>query len=356
MNRRKTNEVFIKDITIGSGHPVAIQTMYSLPLHPLSEREWYEQLLFTLRSYATMGCDIIRFSYPSSDHFETFRAICNDSPLAVVADIHFDQKLAIEAIKAGSAKIRINPGNIGSKNKVREIVSCAKDHACAIRIGLNGGSLPVRRRNEDPVTVMVETALEYTDWFESWNFDQTVLSVKHTDVDYTYRSYKELAKQCSYPLHLGVTEAGSIVSAVTRSTWALGRLLSEGIGDTMRISISDDNMYEISAAKEILRTVGIEHKGIHLISCPKCGRSTFDSQSFVKKVEHKLLAYKSDLTVAIMGCQVNGPGEAAHADIAITGIGKRVFLYMKGKLVKEVLSDTAEEELMKAIGEMIDAQ
>jgi len=355
MNRRKTNQVLIKDIALGSDNPIAIQTMYSLPLQPLSNTKWYEQLLFTLRSYATMGCDIIRFSYPSSDNFDTFKAICKDSPLPVVADIHFDHHLAIEAIKAGSAKIRINPGNIGSKEKVREVVECAKDYNCAIRIGLNGGSLPIRRRKEDPVTVMVETALEYVSWFESFSFDQMVLSVKHTDVQNTYQSYKELASLCSYPLHLGVTEAGSIVSAVTRSTWALGRLLSEGIGDTLRISISDDNMYEISAAKEILRTVGIEKKGITLISCPKCGRSTFDSQGFVKKIEHKLLGYSNDLTVAIMGCQVNGPGEAAQADIAITGIGNKVFLYVKGKLIKEVTSDEAESELMSAIEEMIDA-
>ena len=356
MIRRETNDVSIGNLSIGNPHKIAIQTMYSSPLYPLTEKKWYENLMFTLRSWATMGCDIIRFSYPSSEYFKTFEAICRDSPMPVVADIHFDYKLAMEAIKAGADKIRINPGNIGSKAKVEQVVSCAKDHNCSIRIGLNGGSLPLDRRKDDPVKVMVETALEYASWFESWNFTQTVLSVKHTDVDYTYESYKQLAASCSYPLHLGVTEAGSIVSAVTRSTWALGRLLSEGIGDTLRISISDDNMFEISAAKEILRTVGIEKNGIRLISCPRCGRSTFDSQGFVKQVEHKLLAYQSDLTVAIMGCQVNGPGEAANADIAITGIGNKVFLYIRGKLVKEVSAQEAEKELFLSIQEMIDAQ
>jgi (E)-4-hydroxy-3-methylbut-2-enyl-diphosphate synthase len=351
--RRKTRIVPIKDINIGTGESIAIQTMYSLPLHPLSDSQWYDQLMFTLRSYATMGCNIIRFSYPSHSNKETFRRICLDSPMPVVADIHFDYELAIEAIECGAHKIRINPGNIGAKWKVKEVVRAALDNQVSIRIGLNGGSLPLNLRNEDPIKAMVETSLEYASWFEGWNFNNTVISVKHTNVNHTYESYKLLASLCDYPLHLGVTEAGSIVSAVTRSTWALGRLLDEGIGDTIRISISDDNIYEIAAAKEILRTVGIEKGGVNLISCPKCGRSTFDSSGFVKKIEHKLFAIQSDLTVAIMGCQVNGPGEAASADIAITGIGNKVFLYVKGKLVKEVVESEAEEVLFQYIQEMV---
>ncbi len=351
--RRQTRIVPIKDISIGTGEPIAIQTMYSLPLHPLSDRSWYDELTFTLRSYATMGCNIIRFSYPSHKDKETFTKICQDSPMPVVADIHFDYLLAKEAIECGAHKIRINPGNIGSKWKVKEVVKAALDNNVSIRIGLNGGSLPLKLRNEDPVNAMVETSLEYASWFEGWNFKNTVISVKHTNTDYTYESYKRLASLCDYPLHLGVTEAGSLVSSVTKSTWALGRLLADGIGDTMRISISDDNIYEIAAAKEILRTVGIDKGGINLISCPKCGRSTFDSSGFVKKIEHRLFSVKRDLTVAIMGCQVNGPGEAASADIAITGIGNKVFLYVKGKLVKEVLESEAEEILFQYIQEMV---
>lgn len=351
--RRNTRIVPIKDIAIGNGENIAIQTMYSLPLRQLSDSEWYEDLLCTLRSYATMGCDIIRFSYPTHDNKETFSAICRDSPMPVVADIHFDYKLALEAIECGAHKIRINPGNIGAKWKVEEVVKAALSNNVSIRIGLNGGSLPLNLRNEDPVKAMVETSLEYASWFESWNFTNTVISVKHTSVDHTYESYTQLASLCDYPLHLGVTEAGSLVSAVTKSTWTLGRLLTNGIGDTMRISISDDNMYEIAAAREILRTVGILKGGVNLISCPKCGRSTFDSSGFVKKIEHRLFSVKSDLTVAIMGCQVNGPGEAASSDIAITGIGNKVFLYVKGKLVKEVLESEAEEVLFQYIQEMI---
>ncbi len=354
--RRSARIVPIKDLTIGGDADIAIQTMYSLPLRSLHDKLWYEELLFSLRSLSTMGCNIIRFSYPSSEYRDTFSAICKDSPIPVVADIHFDYKLAKEAIACGSHKIRINPGNIGAKWKVQEIVQLAKDSNVAIRIGLNGGSLPLNLRNEDPVHAMVSTALEYASWFESWNFKNTVLSVKHTDVESTYASYKELSTLCDYPLHLGVTEAGSLVSAVTKSTWALGRLLSEGIGDTIRVSISDDNIYEIAAAKEILRTVGRLKGGVNLISCPKCGRSTFDSIGFVKKIEKKLLSVQQELTVAIMGCQVNGPGEAAHSDIAITGIGNKVFLYVKGELVKEVIESEAEQILFHYIQELGNAQ
>jgi (E)-4-hydroxy-3-methylbut-2-enyl-diphosphate synthase len=179
-----------------------------------------------------------------------------------------------------------------------------------------------------------------------------VISVKDTDLDVTYRAYKAIADRCSYPLHLGVTEAGGIISAVARSTWVLGRLLSEGIGDTLRISITDDNMHEIAAGREILRTVGLETDGIRLVSCPRCGRSSFDSQSFLKQIHAKLLTIKAPLTVAIMGCQVNGPGEAAHADVAITGIGNRIFLYEKGKLIQEVSADQAEQVLFSRIEEL----
>lgn len=356
MKRRKTKDIHIGSLHIGSDYPVAVQTMWSEPLPLPSDKDGYDRLLTSLRSYATMGCSIIRFSYPSSENKETFTRICKESPMPVVADIHFDWKLAIEALSCGAQKIRINPGNIGAKYKVEEIVKAAKDYDCAIRIGLNGGSLPLKLRQGDHAKGMVETALTYLNWFESWNFTNTVLSLKDTDVDTTYRAYREIASVMDYPLHLGVTEAGGIISAVARSTWVLGRLLSEGIGDTMRISITDDKEHEIAAAREIMRTVGLETKGIRLVSCPRCGRASFDSQAFLKKIQSRLLEYDVPITVAIMGCQVNGPGEAASADIAITGIGNRVYLYEKGVLTKEVTADTAEEVLFTRIEELSHAQ
>lgn len=356
MKRRNTKDIHIGSLHIGSDFPVAVQTMWSEPLPGPSDGQGYERLLTSLRSYATMGCSIIRFSYPSSDIRETFTKVCKDSPMPVVADIHFDWKLAIEALECGAHKIRINPGNIGAKYKVKEVVKAAKNHDAAIRIGLNGGSLPLKMRKGDHAKGMVETALTYLDWLESWDFFNTVVSLKDTDVDITYRSYHDIADAMDYPLHLGVTEAGGIISAVARSTWVLGRLLNEGIGDTMRISITDDNEHEIAAAREIMRTVGLETNGIRLISCPRCGRASFDSQAFLKKIQNRLLRYEAPLTIAIMGCQVNGPGEAASADIAITGIGNRVYLYEKGVLIKEVTTENAEEVLFARIEELSNAQ
>ncbi len=356
MNRRKSREVRIGSLTIGGEHPVAVQTMYGEALRELSDHEWYDGLLFTLRSWATMGSVLIRFSYPDHSVRDTFAAICRDSPIPVVADIHFDYRLAIEALECGADKIRINPGNIGASWKVREVLNSALDHDAAIRIGLNGGSLPRGTSHLSAVEQMAKEVESYLNLFEAEGFTDTVISVKHSDVNITYEAYKKVAQLCDYPLHLGVTEAGSLVPSLTRSTWALGRLLSEGIGDTIRISISDDNFYEISAAKELLRTVGRESGGISLISCPRCGRATFDSQGFVQRIEKRLLSYAAPLKVAIMGCQVNGPGEAKHADLAITGIGKKVFLYLHGEMVKEISADQAEEELFRSIEEIIDAQ
>lgn len=356
MKRRETKEVNIKNLYLGSGHPIAVQTMYSEKLPSLQNREEYNNLLKELRSYATMGCSLIRFSYPSSEDRELFTQLCKESPIPIVADIHFDYKLAIEALESGASKVRINPGNIGSKWRVEEVVGAASHLGKAIRIGLNGGSLPYKLRDKERSEAMVESALEYIGWFEQWGFTNTVVSLKDTDVDITYNAYKKIASLCDYPLHLGVTEAGSIVSAVARSTWTLGRLLSEGIGDTLRISISDDRHYEIAAAKEILRSVGLETGGIRLVSCPRCGRSSFDSQKFIKKIEKRLLKESASLTVAIMGCQVNGPGEASHADIAITGIADRIYIYEKGRLIKEIREEEAEEVLFATIKELSGAQ
>jgi (E)-4-hydroxy-3-methylbut-2-enyl-diphosphate synthase len=356
MERRITKTVNIDKISIGSSHPIAVQTMYSLPLPHIEDDKGFEQIMTKLRTWATMGCHLVRFSYPDSKQKESFAKICQQSPIPIVADIHFDWRLAIEALNCKAAKIRINPGNIGAKWKVEEVVKVAKERGAAIRIGLNSGSLPRSLRNQSRDKAMVDTALEYLDWFESWSFNNTVISLKDTDVETTYNAYKMIASQCDVPLHLGVTEAGGLIQSSIRSTWALGRLLGNGIGDTIRISITDECEYEIIAARELLRTLGLENKGIRIVSCPRCGRSSFDSQNFLKSVEAKLMTYDLPLTVAIMGCQVNGPGEAEHADLAITGIGNKVFLYEKGKMVKEVTSENAESELFAKIEEYIDAQ
>ena len=356
MDRRITKQVRVGDVTIGSTQTIAIQTMWSSALSEYRDEQSFQELLTKLRSYATMGCDLIRFSYPTIDEHEIFSRICASSPMPVIADIHFDWKLAIDAFACKAAKIRINPGNIGARWKDEEVIRAAKAHDGAIRIGLNGGSLPHHLRSGDHARAMVDTALTYIDWFEHLDFDRIVVSLKDSDGETTYRANTEIASKLAYPLHLGVTEAGGLVSSVTRSTWILGRLLQQGIGDTIRISITDDRIYEIEAARELLRTVGLESSGIRVVSCPRCGRSTFDSQKFLKQIQVRLLAIRHPVTVAIMGCQVNGPGEAAHADIAITGIGNKVFLYEKGTLVREVALEDAESALFDRLEAFINEQ
>lgn len=342
---REYHTATIGDKEIGHGLPVLVQTMYDSAIP--HEREALDELLRRIGSLNAMGCDILRFSYPSSDDHESFSCLCKHSPIPLVADIHFDYKLALDAIACGAHKIRINPGNIGARWKVDEVVRSALDNNVAIRIGLNSGSLP---KGEDPMPILMSnTALEYLSWFESLGFYNTVISLKASDVETTYEANKLFASQSGYPLHLGVTEAGSVVSSVTRSTWALGRLLEKGIGSTLRISITGEIETEVQAGVELLRTLGLRKGGIRIVSCPRCGRHSFDSQGFLHSIEKDLMSVQKDLTVAIMGCQVNGPGEAKHADIAITGIGRDIFLYEKGKLVRKVSLQEAREAVLEAV-------
>ncbi len=349
---RRSRQVKIGDRMVGAGSPVLVQTMWDRAMPVAGDIAAVEELLRELSALKAMGCDIIRFSYPSDDDHAVFSLICERSPMPVIADIHFDYRMALAALDCGAQKIRINPGNIGAKWKVDEVVRSAQDHGAAIRIGLNSGSLPKSREGKDPVNLMVDTALEYASWFEALGFSDTVISLKASDCDTTYKANLLLADRCDYPIHLGVTEAGGVVTSVVRSTWTLGRLLERGIGDTIRISITGDIAMEVQASCELLRTLHLKTGGIRIVSCPRCGRHSFDSQGMLARVEKRLLQIDKPLTVAIMGCQVNGPGEAAHADLAITGIGRKVFLYKHGQLVAEVTSEDAEDALFSALEEM----
>ena len=317
----------IGGLVIGGDNPVAVQTMYDSQIADCD----VEQVLHRMRLLKAMGCDLIRFSYVS------------------VADIHFDHRMALEAIEAGADKVRINPGNIGARWKTEEVVRCASDHGVAIRIGLNSGSLPRGYEGERKEDIMVSSALEYLSWFEGWGFDNTVVSLKSSDIETTILANEKLASQCDVPIHLGVTEAGGVVSSSIRSTYAFSRLFDRHIGDTMRVSITGSIEDEVHAGVEILRAMGMRKGGVRIVSCPRCGRHSFDSQGFLARVENRLLAVDKDITVAIMGCQVNGPGEAKNADVAITGIGNKVFLYYQGELYKDVDEADGEEELFALI-------
>lgn len=341
-----TKEVKVGSLTIGGNSPVSVQTMYDIPLSKLEER--FGSRMAVLKA---MGCDIIRFSYPDSKEHEALCNVVRLSPMPVVADIHFDWRNAMDAMDCNVAKIRINPGNIGEKWKTEEIVRKAIDRNVAIRIGLNSGSLPKNDSGKNKVDLMVDTALEYISWFENLGFYNTVVSLKASDSALSYEAARVFSQKSVYPMHLGVTEAGGVVSSCVKSTWTLGRLLEQGIGGTIRYSITGSIEDEVQAGVELLRTLGMRKGGMKIVSCPMCGRCSFNSQGFLKEVEHELLATGKDICVAIMGCQVNGPGEAKGADLAVTGIGTKVYLYRKGEIYKQIDASSAREELLKAVSE-----
>lgn len=341
-----TKEVKVGSLRIGGDAPVSVQTMYDIPLSRLEER--FESRMGVLKA---MGCDIIRFSYPDIAEHDALCEVVRRCPMPVVADIHFDYRNAMDAMDCGVAKIRINPGNIGARWKTEEVVRKALDKGVAIRIGLNSGSLPRNEEGKDKVDLMVDTALEYIGWFENLGFKDTVVSLKASDSELSYQAAMKFSKRSDYPMHIGVTEAGGVVTSCVRSTWTLGRLLEQGIGGTMRYSITGSIEDEVQAGVELLRTLGLRKGGMKIVSCPMCGRCSFNSQGFLKEVEHELLASGKDICVAIMGCQVNGPGEAKGADLAVTGIGNKVYLYRKGEIFKQIDAAHAREELLKAVAD-----
>lgn len=335
----------VGNLEIGGSNPIRIQTMYDSSIVNCN----IDDVVVRIAKLNAMGCDLIRFSYSSLDDEKPFSEIKKRSAMPLVADIHFDYKLALSALNHGADKIRINPGNIGAKWKTKEVVLAAKDMNKAIRIGLNSGSLPRDSKGLSQADLMVNTALDYLNDFESYGFYNTVVSLKSSNVENTIEAARRFKEKSDYPFHLGVTEAGSAIVSSVRSTWALGNLIRDGIGDTIRVSITGEIEDEVLAASEILRTLGLKKSGVRLVSCPRCGRHTFDSKAMVEKIQNRLLSLDKDITVAIMGCQVNGPGEAKDADYALTGIGRKAFLYKKGKLYKEVTLESAEDELFEAI-------
>ena len=327
-------------LAIGGDNPVRVQTMYDDSIKDTDP----QLVVDRINTLAAMGCDLIRFSYVSSQDGENFRYITSRSPIPVVADIHFDYRLALEAMDNGAAKIRINPGNIGDKWKTKMVVQKALDYGKAIRIGLNTGSLPRHDKSVDDVDLMVDTALEYISDFEAWGFRNTVVSLKSSDIEKTVKAARMFKERSDYPFHLGVTEAGNVITASVRSTWALGNLLKEGIGDTIRVSSNGSIEDEVLCANEILRTLGLKKGGVRIVACPRCGRHTFDSQGFLSRIQNRLYTLDKDITVAVMGCSVNGPGEAHNADFAVTGNGRKIFLYVHGQLIETIEDEREAEE------------
>lgn len=343
----KTNKVLIGNIPVGGGSPVALQTMWKDPL-----TAHLEPVIRELGKLHQMGCAFVRFAVPDEAGAEQLIELAKSSPLPLVADIHFDYRLAVKCIQGGIDKIRINPGNIGMRWKVEEVIHAAADHNVPIRVGVNSGSLPKDLQNETDVSrAMVTAAEREMEIFQQLGYQSIVFSLKASDINTTVRANELFAEKYPYPLHLGVTEAGPLIPGVVKSSVAMVKLLEQGIGDTIRVSLSDSPVNEIVTGIEILGAAGRGMKRPALISCPRCGRATFDTHSFVEKVAPVLYSLEKEITVAIMGCVVNGPGEARHADLGITGAGKEIILFKNGEVLRKVdqagAYDAFVEELKK---------
>lgn len=340
-----TKKIKIGNLYIGGGEPIRIQSMTNTKTKDVERT--VEQIL----CLESLGCEIIRVAVPDMESAKAIGKIKAKIHIPLVADIHFDYKLALEAIYNGADKIRINPGNIGGPERVKEIVEEAQKYGIPIRVGANSGSLPkeILEKYKSPTPeAIVEAALNQVRLLESFGFDSIVISVKSSDILTTIKSYEILAKKTDYPLHIGLTEAGTFLSGCVKSSIAIGYLLLKGIGDTIRVSLTDSPEKEVVVAKEILKGLKLK-KGVNIISCPTCARCNVDLIGIVGEVEKRLENLDLDINIAIMGCAVNGPGEAREADVGIAcGVGEGL-LFKKGKIVKKVKEEYLVDELMKEI-------
>ncbi len=349
MYRDKTKVIHIGDRVIGGGNPILIQSMTNTKTNDVAAT------VAQIRRLAKAGCDIVRCTVPdleSAKAIAQIKAQLADISIPLVADIHFDYKMAVAAIEYGADKIRINPGNIGSKEKVAEVVRAARERSVPIRVGVNSGSLEkelIERYHGVTAEGIVESALDKVHIIEDLDYDNLVISIKSSDVMMCVRAMELLADKTQYPLHVGITEAGTVTSGNIKSAAGLGIILYQGIGDTIRVSLTGDPVEEIKSAKLILRTLGLRTGGIEVVSCPTCGRTNIDLIGLANQVETMVQDYALDIKVAVMGCAVNGPGEAKEADLGIAGGIGEGLLIKKGEIVKKVpegaLLDTLKYEL-----------
>jgi (E)-4-hydroxy-3-methylbut-2-enyl-diphosphate synthase len=337
IKRRKTKVISVGDVKIGGDNPISVQSMTNTLTSDV------EKTVRQINDIHQEGADIVRVSCPDQESTIALKEITKRVSVPIVADIHFHYKRAIEAAENGASCLRINPGNIGDKSKVHEILSAAKNNGCSIRVGVNAGSLEediLEKYKEPCPEALVESAQRNIKILEDKDFFNFKLSVKSSDVFLSIAAYRKLSKVTDYPLHLGVTEAGSFISGSIKSSIGLGSLLMDGIGDTIRISLSDDPVKEVKIGNEILKSLNLRNRGVKIISCPSCARQAFQVIDTVKKLEEKLSHIKTSLTLSIIGCVVNGPGEAALTDIGITGGGKgNNMLYLSGIQTEKVLSE-----------------
>ena len=341
-----TRQILVGGVPIGGSAPIAIQSMLNTPTNDVAAS------LAQIRKLHTAGCQIARLAVPNMEAARAFAQICKESPLPLVADIHFDYKLAIAAAEGGAAKIRINPGNIGGEDRVEAVVNVCKARNIPIRIGVNGGSLDKRlleKYGHPTAEALVESAFAHIALLEKFGFYDTCVSMKSSTVPTMVKAARLFRKRCDYPLHIGVTETGPVKMGLMKSAMGIGALLLDGIGDTIRVSLTDDPVEEVYAAKDILKAAGLRKEGVNIISCPTCGRTRIDLISLVNQVDAALKDCEKPLTVAVMGCVVNGPGEAREADIGIAGGDGWGMLFEKGEPVEKLPYEQLLGALLKRI-------
>ncbi|MDC1280578.1 flavodoxin-dependent (E)-4-hydroxy-3-methylbut-2-enyl-diphosphate synthase [Pelagibacteraceae bacterium] len=347
IKRRKTKVINVGDVKIGGDNPISVQSMTNTLTTDA------KATINQINDIAEEGADIVRVSCPDKESTSTLKEIVKHISIPLVADIHFHYKRAVEAAENGAKCLRINPGNIGDKLKIHEVLSAAKNNDCSLRIGVNAGSLEkdiLERFKEPCPEALVESALRSIKILEDQDFFNFKISVKSSDVFLSMAAYRQLSKVTNYPLHLGITEAGSFISGSIKSSIGLGSLLMDGIGDTIRISLSDDPPKEIKIGNEILKSLNLRNRGVNIISCPSCARQAFPVIDTVKILEEKLSHIKTPITLSIIGCVVNGPGEAAMTDIGITGGGQgNNMLYLSGIQSEKVLTDDIITEVVNQV-------
>ena len=344
-----TRQIHVGGIPIGGGAPVVIQSMLNTKTTDV------DGSINQIKALATAGCQIARLAVPNMEAARTFADICRESPLPLVADIHFDYKLAIAAAEGGASKIRINPGNIGGEDRVKAVVDVCKDKKIPIRIGVNGGSLDKRlleKYGHPTAEALVESAFEHLELLEKQGFFDTCVSMKSSTVPTMVAAARLFRSKCDYPIHIGVTETGPVKQGLMKSAMGIGALLLDGIGDTIRVSLTDDPVEEVYAAKDILKAAGLRKEGVNIVSCPTCGRTRIDLIGLVNQVDEALRFCEKPITVAVMGCVVNGPGEAREADIGIAGGDGWGMLFEKGEQVEKLPYDQLLPALLKRIEKM----
>ncbi len=345
IKRRKSNSIYIGNVKIGGDSPISVQSMCNTDTRDV------QATISQIKQMAEKGCEIVRLAVLNKDAAEAIKEIVKISPIPLVADIHFDYRLAIQCINNGINALRLNPGNIGKKENTQKVVSLAKQQKIPIRIGVNAGSLEKELLNEEiPLSEkMVKSALKHIKILEDLDFDLIKVSLKSSDVLTTIEAYRSIAEKIPYPLHLGVTEAGTMRGGIIKSAVGLGTLLAEGIGDTIRVSLTENPIEEVSAGFAILKSLNLRKRGVNFVSCPTCGRTQIDLIGLAKKVEERFKDLDLPITIATMGCAVNGPGEAKHADFGIAGGIKEGYIFKKGEIIARV----PEENLLEKLEEII---